>query len=118
MYYAQEHYLYSAACVQSNYAFCQTNSTWTEKNLAEIVNRKPLNIREQRFDQEAMETEERAASLYHVNPERWKAREETRSTLGQQRGERAANRANKPIEPPPMERQQQAKTSSTKRKQK
>ena len=30
------------ACIRSKYAFCQTNSTWTEKNLAEILTRQAL----------------------------------------------------------------------------
>ncbi len=77
------------ACVQSNYAFCQTNSTWTEKNLAEILTRQASINREQQFDQEAMETEERAANMYQMGSnldKTWQARNESRRFLGQQRG--------------------------------
>ena len=86
---------------------------------AEILTRQALINREQQFDQEAMETEERAANMYQMGSnldETWQARNESRRTLGQQRGDRLANRANRANEPPQIESQQQSK-AKRKRKQ-
>ena len=68
-----------------------------------------------------METEERAANMYQMGSnlnETWQARNESRRTLGQQRGDRLANRANRANEPPQIESQQPSETSKAKRKRK
>ena len=85
------------ACVQSNYAFCETNSTWTAKNLRrEVVDPQALTrieAQEHRIDQEAVRVEERLQRRFEIGDMtvNWRNADST-NRLGLQRGDRRANR--------------------------
>ena len=87
-----------SSCVVSNYDSCLTNSTWTTKTLEKerpevqaSENRARTNIEvDSRFDNNAIETEERAAQRFVVSDMNatWQARREQEYFLGQARGKR------------------------------
>ena len=87
------------ACVQSNYAFCETYSTLTAKNLRrEVVDPQALTRRieaqEHRIDHEAVRVEERLQSRFEIGDMKvtWAQNADSTNRLGLQRGNRRSNR--------------------------
>ena len=86
------------ACVQSNYAFGETNSTWTAKNLRrEVVDPQAqtrIEAQEHRIDPEADRAEERLQRRFEIGgmTVTWAQNADSTIRLGLQRGKRISNR--------------------------